>query len=206
MREWLRMSISKILQKLGMVWKEEGGLHKQMEEHRKVTHGPNRQARTCLLLFPVTVQWLLATPLETCRLGPVSRPWRLSLLRGQAPGCGLDHPHGDPSWGASQDGVLLGAGKQVWQVSLGSPSRPSPGAPRPSPKSESSRCCLQPCAGRRGWWPGYLPAHLFAGMEVPARHSHPGYVTNTLNSEISLNTCVLEIYVFFIPKIIKTLY
>lgn len=149
--------------------------HKQIEGHRKVTHGPDRQARTCLLLFPVTVQWLLATPLETCRLRPVSRPWRPSLLRGQAPGCGLDHPHGDPSWWALRDGVLLGAGKQVWQVSLGSPSRPSPGAPRPSPNSESSRCSLlQPCAGRWGWWPGYLPSspvrwHGGASTTVPPR-------------------------------------
>lgn len=30
--------------------------HRQIEGHRKVTHGPDRQARTCLLLFPVTVQ------------------------------------------------------------------------------------------------------------------------------------------------------
>lgn len=50
------------------------------------------------------------------------------------------------------------------------------------------------------------PAHLFAGMEVPTQQSYPGYVTNTSNSEISLNTYVLEIHVFFIPKIIKTLY
>lgn len=73
-------------------------------------------------------------------------------------------------------------------------------------QSPADAPCSNPVQGDGAGGQATCPAHLFAGMEVPARQSHPGYVTNTLNSEISLNTCVLEIHVFFIPKIIKTLY
>ena len=83
---------------------------------------------------------------------------------------------------------------------------PALGLPGRLQNQSPADAASNPVQGEGAGGQATCPAHLFAGMEVPARHSHPGYVTNTLNSEISLNTCVLEIYVFFIPKIIKTLY
>lgn len=93
--------------------------------------------------------------------------------------------------------------KSPWEAHPG----PALGLPGHLQTQESSDApCSNPGQGDEAGGQATWPAHLFAGMEVPARQSHPGCVTSSLNSEISLNTYVLEIHVFFIPKIIKTLY